>query len=233
MKNCEEWSTEFDMLYNNITSNQAPGLTEYEKSVFLTQEQEAVVVMLYNGTLRNSFEETEEITHYLTGLIRHAECNDAGCNAEHLVPNSTVFELPEDLLFRTLEMCKIDVAGCGVKDAVVVPVTQDEYWRTSRNPFKKQNGNRVLRLSHGEAEAYGDNAYFTQYSELISDSPIESYSVVYIKRPSPIILVDLDEDGQSINGETKHMTCALPEALHQTILTGAVKAAKAAWATVV
>ena len=30
-----EFSTEFDVLYNNITSNQAPGLNEYEKSIFL------------------------------------------------------------------------------------------------------------------------------------------------------------------------------------------------------
>lgn len=33
----QEFSDEFDVLYNNITSNQAPGLNEYEKSVFLTK----------------------------------------------------------------------------------------------------------------------------------------------------------------------------------------------------
>jgi hypothetical protein len=32
-----EFSDEFDIYYNNITSNQAPGLNEYEKSVFLTE----------------------------------------------------------------------------------------------------------------------------------------------------------------------------------------------------
>lgn len=32
-----EFSNEFDTLFNNITSNQAPGIDEYEKSVFLTQ----------------------------------------------------------------------------------------------------------------------------------------------------------------------------------------------------
>ena len=31
----QEFSTEFDVLYNNVTSNQAPGLNEYEKSLFL------------------------------------------------------------------------------------------------------------------------------------------------------------------------------------------------------
>jgi len=32
-----EMSNEFDILYNNIMSNQAPGIDEYEKSVFLTK----------------------------------------------------------------------------------------------------------------------------------------------------------------------------------------------------
>jgi len=33
----EEMSNEFDVLYNNVSSNQAPGLNEYEKSVLLTK----------------------------------------------------------------------------------------------------------------------------------------------------------------------------------------------------
>ena len=35
--NHTEFSNEFDVLYNNIMSNAAPGLNEYEKSVFLTK----------------------------------------------------------------------------------------------------------------------------------------------------------------------------------------------------
>ena len=38
-----EFSQEFDILYNNIASNQAPGLTEYEKSVFLTKAQDEII----------------------------------------------------------------------------------------------------------------------------------------------------------------------------------------------
>lgn len=40
---CEEFSNEFDILYNNVMSNQAPGLDEYEKSVFLTRAQDDIV----------------------------------------------------------------------------------------------------------------------------------------------------------------------------------------------
>lgn len=38
----------FDVLYNNITSNQAPGLNAYEKSVFLTKGQDEVLKNYFN-----------------------------------------------------------------------------------------------------------------------------------------------------------------------------------------
>lgn len=38
-----EFSDQFDVYFNNITSNQAPGLTEYEKSLFLTKAEKEIV----------------------------------------------------------------------------------------------------------------------------------------------------------------------------------------------
>lgn len=228
MKNTNEWSLEFDQMYQNITSNQAPGLTEYEKSVRLTRAEWDIIVMLYKGSLGKSFEETEELTHYLNYLVAQYESSSPVSGVPHIVSGSKVFELPDDMLFRTLEICRIAKEGCGSVDAVVVPVTQDEYWRTSRDPFKKQNANRVLRLSYGSSEEFSTGLYNSQYSELVSDFPIEAYIVRYVKKPEPIILVDL-EDGYSIDGETEAKTCKLPEALHQLILTEAVRAAKAIW----
>ena len=43
-----EFNTNFDLLYNNIASNQAPGLDEYEKSVFLTNAQLELVKNYFN-----------------------------------------------------------------------------------------------------------------------------------------------------------------------------------------
>ncbi len=39
----QEFSDQFDVLYNNIISNQAPGLNEYEKSLFLTKAEKEIV----------------------------------------------------------------------------------------------------------------------------------------------------------------------------------------------
>lgn len=220
MKNCEEWSLEFDRVYDNITSNQAPGLTEFEKSAFLTRAEEAVVVGLYNRTLGRAFEETEEVTEYLASLVSQETISTPTTDLPHVVAGSQLYKLPDDLLFRTLELCTISDEKCGDLQVVVVPVTQDEYWRTSRNPFKGANSRRVLRLTQGNLEG--------TYSEIVSKSPVKDYTVRYMKKPEPIILVDL-EDGLSINGQTEARTCELHESLHNLILTEAVRMAKAVW----
>lgn len=44
----EEMDNMFEVLYNNITSNQAPGLNAYEKSVFLTKGQDETMKNYFN-----------------------------------------------------------------------------------------------------------------------------------------------------------------------------------------
>lgn len=51
-----EFSNEFDVLYNSITSNQAPGLDEYEKSVFLTKAQDDIIKSYFNPKSNKSQE---------------------------------------------------------------------------------------------------------------------------------------------------------------------------------
>lgn len=229
MKTCEEWSLEFDLLYNNIASDKAPGLTEYEKSVFLTRAQESVVVGLYKGAYGDSFESTEAQTAFLDSLVKQADCEKASDSGLPKISSlSQVFVNPGDLLFRTVESASID-SGCGAVPAEVVPVTQDEYWRTVANPFKGPTGKRVLRLSYSVSKESGGSLERERYAELVSKYPVEKYTVRYLSRPKPIILSDLSADGLSIEGETSRMTCLLPEETHQAVLTTAVGLAQSAW----
>ena len=98
----QEFSVEFDILYNNISSNQAPGLTEYEKSVFLTQAQDAIVLDLYKGTGGDSFESTEEVTRYLNTLVKATTLTQDNVK-ETPILNAKRFkfseEVKEELLF--------------------------------------------------------------------------------------------------------------------------------------
>ena len=59
------------------------------------------------------------------------------------------------------------------------------------------------------------------------------YTLRYIKKPNPIILTSLEDEGfteLSIDGVKEESSCELPEETHQEILERAVALAKIAWA---
>ena len=203
-----EFSIEFDILYNNISSNKAPGLNEYEKSVFLTKAQEQIVTELYSGrnNTYSSFEETEELRRYLNSLVRTHSCEVPNGNPNHITGNSYTFKLPEDLLYITYEKCN-DIT---MKEFLVYPVSQDELSKILKNPFRGPSNDRALRLDVG-----------TNIVEIIYLNSIYSYIVRYIRKPNPIILTDLEDD-LSINGISEESECELDSSLHRTILDRAV-----------
>ena len=139
----QEFSIEFDILYNNTSSNKAPGINEYEKSVFLTKAQEDIITELYSGrnTTYNSFEETEEQRRYLNSLIWTEECESISDSVNLTSDKSYVFSLPYDVMFITYEVATIEG-----KDVSVYPVSQDELSKIIKNPFRGPSKNRVLRL---------------------------------------------------------------------------------------
>lgn len=103
-----EFSDEFDILYNNVNSNQAPGLNAYEKSIFLTKGQEELILSYYGNT-RNKFGEGADSTHNrnydFSTLIKVKELNR---NIEALAnkgltditkfnPLARLYDTPDDL----------------------------------------------------------------------------------------------------------------------------------------
>lgn len=222
-----EFSSEFDILYNNVMSNQAPGLTEYEKSVFLTQAQEQIVLGIYKGTFDgDSFESTEAAKSYLSNLVvqKTYSKEELTFNFDSSISNKSVsaLKMPDDWVILYEEVELKDNSVLCLKDGKWVPVvssTLDEYNRIKNNPFRGPNKRQVLRLSI-------EDKY-----ELISDYTINQYKIRYLKRPYPIILEDLYD--ASINGEYTPLSdenaCELHPSLHKSILNIAVSLAKAIW----
>ena len=152
----QEFSNEFDILYNNIMSNSAPGLNEYEKSIFLTQAQEALVLDIYRGKFNeNSFESTEEVSDYINTLVRQSKITDT-VEGNGISTNSVFYQLPNDIWFITYESVILRDNNLDCKngqEVIVKPITQDEYHSISKNPFRGANDRRVLRLlSDNKAE---------------------------------------------------------------------------------
>lgn len=225
MTTVNEWRTELDLLYNNILSDQAPGLNDYERSVLLTQAQEEVIITLYSGRRLEPFESTEEVTEYLANLVKQAVLTQekSVSESEKINSNSHFYTLPGDLWFKTFEKAVIrdnslKCKGSNEREVIVVPTTQDELDRTINNPFKGHGDRRVLSLTPSPYTA-----------ELISKYDIVKYVVRYLRRPSPIILSSLAGTGLTINGETSAKTCELHEALHRSILDRAVQIARGIW----
>lgn len=216
----QEFSNEFDILYNNIMSDQAPGLNEYEKSVLLTQTQESFILDIYTGRYNDSsFESTEEVISYVNTLVKQVELTTQ-ITGNKISNNSVFYQLPNDLWYITYESAILDDDSLGCENGkmvIVKPITQDKFYSINRNPFKQSNNKRVLRL------------LLDNKSELISEYNIKSYIVRYISKPSPIILEDLDNYGVSINGVTKVTDCKLNPASHRIILNRAVQLAKSLW----
>ena len=215
----EEFSNEFDTLLNSF--GKVPNtveVDEYEKSVFLTNAQEEIVIDLYNGKnpFRDSFEKTEEIRRYLSDLIRTYTTSTKEKRYTGLSNKSVFFKLPEDLWFITYESVNLkdDELGCmGGEGILVMPVTQDEYHRIKKNPFRGPNERRAIRLDLSE-----------KVVEIVSKYNIDTYLVRYLARPRPIILSKLP-DNLSINGVSDKTDCELNPVIHRAILERAVKLA--------
>lgn len=209
MTTSEDWSLQFDLLYNNISSNQAPGLTEYEKSVFLTQAQEAVILDLYKGLTGDSFETTEEVTRYLNSLVKSD--SETLTQASSSLYNQKVYtvSIEENVWFIIFE----SVINSIKNTIPVIPTRHDSLHKDLKNPFRGPSRNRVLRTSE-------DNKVCLYSSEVIT-----TYNYKYIKRPYPIVLEGSELE---VNG-VSDFDIEVPESLHNSILMRAVQMAKTVW----
>lgn len=217
--NVTEMSNEFDTLLNSYSIIPPTGFTdpmafnEYEKSVFLTLAQEQIVVGLYTGeTVGDSFEKTERIRRYLSELVKTYQTEQTVSGHTGLTPTSVFFQLPEDTWFITYESVTLtdDKLGCANGTEVLVyPVTQDDFHKIMKNPFRGPSKNRVLRLDTDE-----------DVVEIVSIYNVSKYLLRYLARPTPIILTNLND--LTIGGLSVVTECQLDEVLHRVILERAV-----------
>lgn len=213
----EEFSNEFDTLLSSysvttpfgVPNSIAPiELDEYEKSIYLTEAQEQIVKELYN-----SFERTENVRKYLEALVKtYTTTEKANENNIGLSKNSVFYNVPSDLMYTVYESVTFsDEDPCiNEKDAIVIPITTDDYYRIYRNPFRGPSSNKVLRVD-----------YSLGVVELISIYTISKYLVRYISKPNPIILINLPNN-LSIDGISTESECKLAPSIHRAILERAV-----------
>lgn len=226
-----EFSQEFDILYNNIASNQAPGLTEYEKSVFLTKAQDEII--------KNYFTNKPNGNKYQEGIEDSAKrYSDFSClitvesisaqehsDTYNIDSRGQTCLLPNDLMITLNEKFKIES-----QEYQVVPITLAEYQRLmsrpSGDPLKKQ----VWKLMGNSESGNGSIEIISHWKDSRTGS--NKLIIRYVRRPYPIILENLTAQGLTINGESNTYNngtgeaCELAKELHPEILQRAVELAK-------
>lgn len=215
----KEFSDGFSTLLNSFGITPNITLDEYEKSTFLTNAQEQLIIDIYSG--RNiiygkSFEQTEELRRYLSNLVETYETSTKVTGKLGLSKDSVFFKIPQDTWFITYEVALLKDSRLGCLDGIeasVVPLPQDDLYRAKDNPFRGPSKDRVLRLD-----------IKSDLAELISKYNVDKYLMRYISQPTPIILVDLP-DGLSINGVSTESECELNPVVHRAILERAVQLA--------
>ena len=222
-----EFSNEFDVLidsyrrfkdFDNKENLDSLDFNEYEKSIFLTRAQEDIVTSFYNGLnyTQESFEGSEEIRRYLDVLVKTVKTSTLTTNSNStLSVNSVLVELPSNdvwyIVYESVDLQDSNLKCNSIQEVPVIPTKHDNLQRILKNPFKRPNERRVLRL-----DLTGNMV------ELISKYTISNYTLRYISKPEPIILTNLPNNLTINNVGTKN-ECKLNPVIHRMILEKAVQ----------
>lgn len=228
----KEFSNQFDILLNSYISQNSFGdaannttivLDEYEKSVFLTQAQEDIIKAYYSGQYQqDQFDSTEQVKRAMSSLIKECNLQGYAVSSQHLSNNTTIWDLPIEydvwyIIYESLHTNN--------KNIPVIPATYDEWHKLKRNPFRGPTKDRAIRLDFGKG--FTEQALYLITKETV-DVMNDRYTISYISKPSPIILVDLTDSNLSINGVNVKSECNLHPSTHILILNRAIQLAIAA-----
>ena len=225
--NSFEFRTQFDLLYNNINSNAAPSLDDFEVSVFLTMAQKAIVKNIYKGEKGLGLQENEETRRAISPITEEKSFSKGEFAASNITSEHLLDCLSENILFILSESCKLNNTKCNTDSYLdVVPVYYDSIQTILKNPFRRNTDKRILRLEK-------DGKICLYCTQSVWDS-LDKYYIRYIRKPYPIILSNLSIIGETIDGKTmplqngKFGICELDPLMQLQIITTAVQLAQLA-----
>ena len=252
-----EMSNEFDILYNQVNSNQAPGVDEFEKSVFLTKAQNQVILAKFDPR-GNKFQagfninDLGQLRQYdFSTLIEYTELDRVPSQQyQPYDPRAITFVLPDDY-FLTLNESIVETHNQVPYIYQIIDISYNDYARLMQKPYQYPTKRSVWKLitKNGTVEEQieveddpqvaqveterGAKLHTIQnvevsgtFCELIGkfiDENDVTYKMRYVKRPTPIVLVDLRDEGLSIDSVSEETPCKLPEGVHHIIVQRAVE----------
>ena len=177
----EEFSTEFDVLYNSITSNAAPGFNDYEKSVLLTLAQEELIKSYFvanNNTTGVGLDGSQKRHYDFSTLIKVKTLNNiidsiltTGVNVPVFNKDANnIFLVPNDVFLVLNEYLTVKN-----NSYTVFPISYDSYNLLMSKPFPYPNKRQAWRLDssiNGEIAA-------TKVIHVSDDKDISSKNITF------------------------------------------------------
>ena len=177
----EEFSTEFDVLYNSITSNAAPGFNDYEKSVLLTLAQEELIKSYFvanNNTTGVGLDGSQKRHYDFSTIIKVKTLNniiDSIWTTRADVPvfnkdANNIFLVPNDVFLVLNEYLTVKN-----NSYTVFPISYDSYNLLMSKPFPYPNKRQAWRLDssiNGEIAA-------TKVIHVSDDKDISSENITF------------------------------------------------------
>ena len=180
----EEFSTEFDVLYNSITSNAAPGFNDYEKSVLLTLAQEELIKSYFvanNNTTGVGLDGSQKRHYDFSTLIKIKTLDNiiysiwttrwiTGVSVPVFKDANNIFLVPNDVFLVLNEYLTVKN-----NSYIVFPISYDSYNLLMSKPFPYPNKRQAWRLDssiNGEIAA-------TKVIHVSDDKDINSKNITF------------------------------------------------------
>lgn len=183
----------FNLQYNNVFSNQAPGLEDFELSMYLNMAHVEII-----DNYSNDLDLFEKYRAVLTGYIYDDVIPGTAYtgHSDPLISSGTtrgidyqLFEFSEDY-WRILKEYAITNSN---QDGITIkPIKYDEFNTMCQNPYKKPNGLKGWRLDINydpNTDSKRDVKIF--FKKMDANDYIKEYRVVYLVTPDRF---DLESD---------------------------------------
>lgn len=149
-----EFSDEFDVLFNNIMSNQAPGLDEYEKSVFLTKAEKQLVrehfdrvldktQQGFDGSIKRQYDFSSLLkVEKLYNITHHWKNDNLSLGQDTFNLDGIPYIMPLDFYLPVNEL----ITDKSNNKYAVIPLTYDQYQLRQAKPFPFPNKREAWRI---------------------------------------------------------------------------------------
>lgn len=229
----DQMNYEFEVGYDRITNFDSPGYTNKEKSTFLTQAQEEIILDLlkdedhYKEDFKKSVSKLKTIVSVPIGDFTTSASN---------YPNGFIVVVPSTVIRVNNERINIRTTSDHsypnkeFLDVPVKPVDDDYYHANKKNPYKKPSEDLVWRIDQG-TNALKQHVYILPSNCTPTTVYIHGY-----RKPEPIVIKDASYvvadgaiDGRNWSTYTANgLDSELDPIMHRAIVERAIKLAFAA-----